>query len=221
MKGNAKKEIGVKYVSLFVIMFSIVCLNAKASLVLQKAPDFTAKAVMEDNSIEELTLSDYEGDYVVLFFYPYDFSFVCPTEIIAFDEAVKEFEKRDAQLIGISTDSEFVHFAWKTTFRDEGGIGHINYPLVADVDKSISKAYGVLHEGKAALRGLFIINRDGIVHHELVNDMDLGRKVDNVLNVLDGLQYIESHAKMCPANWEEGDDGIEANKESVIDHLNQ
>ena len=184
-----------------------------AHLVQTKAPDFTAQAVMPDGSFKEIKLSDYRGKYVVLFFYPLDFTFVCPTEIIAFSDAIEEFEKRNVQVLGASVDSHFSHFAWRNTPRTAGGIGQVKYPLVADLDKKISESYGVLLEGGVALRGLFLIDKDGIVRHELINDLPLGRNVDEALRVVDALQFHEEHGEVCPANWRKGEKSMKADPE--------
>ncbi len=190
-----------------------------STLVTKEAPDFTAQAVMPDNSFAEMTLSSYRGKYVVLFFYPLDFTFVCPSEIIAFDKAVSKFEEKNAQVIGVSVDSHFTHLAWKNTPRDQGGIGPVQYPLVADLAKNISRDYGVLLEGGVALRGLFLIDKEGIVRHALVNDLPLGRNVDEALRVLDALQYTEKHGEVCPANWREGEAAMQPTAEGVADYL--
>ncbi|MFH1922885.1 MAG: peroxiredoxin [Planctomycetota bacterium] len=190
-----------------------------STLVTREAPDFSAQAVMPDNSFAELTLSSYRGRYVVLFFYPLDFTFVCPSEIIAFDKAVSRFEEKNAQLIGVSVDSHFTHLAWKNTPRNQGGIGPIHYPLVADLDKSISRDYGVLLDGGIALRGLFLIDKEGVVRHALVNDLPLGRNVDEALRVLDALRYTEEHGEVCPANWRNGEDAMKPTAEGVADYL--
>lgn len=173
-------------------------------LVQKAAPDFQAQAVMPDGSFKQIKLSDYRGQYVVLFFYPLDFTFVCPTEIIAFSDRTGEFAKRNVQLIGASVDSHYSHFAWRNTPRDQGGIGQIEYPLVADINKKISSDYGVLLEGGVALRGLFLIDKEGIVRHQVVNDLPLGRSVDEVLRMVDALQYFEKNGEVCPADWKEG-----------------
>jgi len=188
-------------------------------LVTREAPDFTAQAVMPDNSFAELTLSSYRGKYVVLFFYPLDFTFVCPSEIIAFDKALSKFQERDAEVIGVSVDSHFTHLAWKSTPRDQGGIGKISYPLVADLSKNISKAYGVLLAEEVALRGLFLIDKQGIVRHALVNDLPLGRNVDEALRVLDALRFTEQHGEVCPANWREGEEAMKPTAEGVAEYL--
>jgi alkyl hydroperoxide reductase subunit AhpC len=173
-------------------------------LVAQQAPEFKAQAVMPDGSFEEISLSDYRGKYVVLFFYPLDFTFVCPTEIIAFSERAAEFEALGAQVIGVSIDSHFSHLAWRNTPRSEGGIGEIAYPLVADLDKKIAEAYDVLLDAGIALRGLFLIDKDGVVQHQVVNNLPLGRSVDEALRMVKALQFFEANGEVCPANWQEG-----------------
>jgi len=190
-----------------------------SSLVTKSAPDFTAQAVMGDNSFSELKLSDYRGKYVVLFFYPLDFTFVCPSEIIAFDKALDKFNTRNAMVVGVSVDSHFTHLAWKNTPVDQGGIGQVKYPLVADLNKNISRDYGVLVDDAVALRGLFLIDKDGIVRHQLVNDLGLGRNVDEALRMPDALQFTEKHGEVCPANWREGDEGMKPTAEGVAEYL--
>jgi alkyl hydroperoxide reductase subunit AhpC len=175
-----------------------------AVLVTQPAPDFTAQAVMPDGSFKQVSLSDYKGKHVVLFFYPLDFTFVCPTEIIAFSDKAAEFEKLGVQLLGISVDSHFTHLAWRNLPRAEGGLGQIEYPLIADLNKEISKSYDVLLAGGIALRGLFLIDKAGIVKHQVVNDLPLGRSVDEALRMVQALQFVETHGEVCPANWHEG-----------------
>lgn len=183
------------------------------------APDFTAKAVMPDNSIEDLTLSSLRGKYVVLFFYPLDFTFVCPSEIIAFDKKLDEFAARGTQVIGVSVDSEYTHLAWKNTPRDQGGIGMVNFPMVADLDKSIARSYDVLFNESIALRGLFLIDREGVVRHQLVNDLPLGRSVDEAIRMVDALQHFEQHGEVCPANWKPGEEAMTATAEGVAAYL--
>ncbi len=191
-----------------------------STLVTKEAPDFVAQAVMADNSFAELKLSDYRGKYVVLFFYPLDFTFVCPSEIIAFDACLSRFEKKNTAVIGVSVDSHFTHLAWKNTPRKEGGIGPVKYPLVSDLTKQISRDYGVLLEGAGiALRGLFIIDKSGVVRHALVNDLPLGRSVDEALRVLDALQFCEEHGEVCPANWHEGEEAMKPTAEGVATYL--
>jgi peroxiredoxin (alkyl hydroperoxide reductase subunit C) len=190
-----------------------------STLVTKEAPDFTAQAVFPDNSFAELSLSSYRGKYVVLFFYPLDFTFVCPSEIIAFDKAVEQFQQKNTQVIGVSVDSHFTHLAWKNTPRDQGGIGQVKYPLVADLSKKISEEYGVLFGGEVALRGLFLIDREGIVRHALVNDLPLGRNVDEALRLVDALQFTEEHGEVCPANWREGEEAMKPTADGVAEYL--
>jgi peroxiredoxin 2/4 len=190
-----------------------------SSLVTKEAPDFTAQAVNPDNSISDFTLSSLRGKYVVLFFYPLDFTFVCPSEIIAFDKKVKEFADRNAQLVGVSVDSQYTHYAWRQTPPEKGGIGQISYPLVADLDKSIARDYGVLADEAVALRGLFLIDTKGVVRHQLVNDLPLGRSVDEAIRVLDALQFVEEHGDVCPANWKQGEEAMTPTAEGVADYL--
>lgn len=189
------------------------------TLVTKQAPDFTAQAVQPDNSFAELKLSSYRGRYVVLFFYPLDFTFVCPSEIIAFDAALAEFAKRNAQVIGCSVDSHFTHLAWKNTPRKQGGIGPIKYPLVADLNKQIARDYGVLLDAGIALRGLFLIDKQGVVRHALINDLPIGRSVEEALRVLDALQFHEEHGDVCPANWHKGEEAMKPTAEGVASYL--
>jgi alkyl hydroperoxide reductase subunit AhpC len=177
-------------------------------LVSREAPNFKATAVMPDGSFKEISLADYRGKYVLLFFWPLDFTFVCPTEIIAFSDRADEFEKLGVQILGCSIDSHYTHLAWRNTPRKAGGIGEVKYPLIADLDKKISEAYGVLQPSGVALRGLFLIDKEGIVRHEVVNDLPLGRSVDEALRVVKAWQYYEQHGEVCPANWHEGDPTI-------------
>ncbi len=180
-------------------------------LVQQPAPDFKAQAVLPDGSFKQVSLSDYKGKYVILFFYPLDFTFVCPTEIIAFSDRAQEFEAAGVQLLGCSIDSHFSHLAWRNMPRTEGGLGDLQYPLVADLNKEIARSYGVLLPGGIALRGLFLIDKTGIVRHQVVNDLPLGRSVDEALRMVHALQYFETHGEVCPANWKAGARTIKAN----------
>lgn len=173
-------------------------------LVQQLAPDFKAQAVMPNKEFQEITLSQYRGKYVILFFWPLDFTFVCPTEIIAFSDRNEEFVKLGVQILGVSVDSHYTHLAWRNTPRTEGGLGEITYPLVSDLSKEISKAYDVLLPSGVALRGLFLIDKGGIVRHQLVNDLPIGRSVDEALRIVKALQYYEAHGEVCPADWKEG-----------------
>lgn len=180
-------------------------------LVTQQAPDFDVKAVKETQVIDSFKLSDYRGKYVVLFFYPLDFTFVCPTELHAFQEELAEFEKRNVQVVGASTDSHFSHLAWLNTPKAQGGIQGVQYPIIADFNKTVSRDYGVLLEGAGiALRGLFLIDKEGIVQHQLINNLPLGRSVDEVLRLVDALQFTEKYGEVCPANWSEGKKAMKA-----------
>lgn len=188
-------------------------------LVAKPAPDFTAQAVWPGDSFADLTFSSYRGKYVVLFFYPLDFTFVCPTEIVAFDKAIKEFEKRNAVVIGVSVDSHFTHLAWRQTPRNKGGIGAIGYPLVSDLDKNIARAYDVLFKDSMALRGLFLIDPKGMVRHQVVNDLPLGRSVPEVLRMIDALHFAETHGEVCPANWQEGREALAPTAKGIADYM--
>lgn len=189
-------------------------------LVTKQAPDFTATAVLPDNSMKpDFKLSDYRGKYVILFFYPLDFTFVCPSEILAFDRALEAFKAKNCEIIGVSIDSQFSHWAWKNTPINQGGIGNIQYPLVSDLDKSISRQYGVLLDAGMALRGTFLIDRDGIVRHAVVNDLPLGRNIDEALRMVDALQFHEQHGDVCPANWQEGKEAMTPTAAGVAEYL--
>ncbi len=189
-------------------------------LVTKEAPDFTATAAMPDGGFkEDFKLSDSRGKYVVLFFYPLDFTFVCPSELIAFDHRIAEFEKRNVQVIGCSVDSHFTHHAWKNTAIDEGGIGNVKYPLVADLTKSIARDYDVLLDEAVTLRGSFLIDKEGVVRHQVVNDLPLGRNIDEMLRTIDALQFTEEHGEVCPAGWKEGDKGMSPTAEGVASYL--
>jgi peroxiredoxin (alkyl hydroperoxide reductase subunit C) len=160
---------------------------------------------MPDGSFQEISLSEFRGKkHVILFFYPLDFTFVCPTEIIAFSDRTAEFEQLGVQILGCSVDSHYTHLAWRNVPRSQGGLGQINYPLVADLDKEIGKAYDVLLGAGISLRGLFLIDKQGLVRHQVVNDLPLGRSVDEALRMVKALQYFEQHGEVCPANWQEG-----------------
>ena len=191
-----------------------------STLVTKQAPDFTATAVMGDNSFkEDFKLSDFRGKYVILFFYPLDFTFVCPSEIIAFDKALASFQAKNCEVIGVSIDSQFTHWAWKNTPVNDGGIGNIQYPLVADLDKKISRQYGVLLDMGVALRGTFLIDREGVIRHAVINDLPLGRSIDEAMRMLDALEFHESHGDVCPANWKEGEEAMTPTAEGVADYL--
>ncbi|KAB0667127.1 peroxiredoxin [Oryzomonas japonica] len=191
-----------------------------ATLVTQQAPDFTADAVMPDNTFGQITLSSLKGKNVVLFFYPLDFTFVCPSEILAFNKKLDEFKKRNTEVIGVSIDSKFTHLAWKNTPVEDGGIGNIQYPLVSDLNKSIAREYGILFNESVALRGLFLIDTKGVIRHAVINDLPLGRNVAEALRMVDALQFVETHGdQVCPANWQEGDEAMKATEEGVASYL--
>jgi len=174
-----------------------------AAFVTKEAPDFTADAVVNEE-FKTVKLSDYRGKYVVLFFYPLDFTFVCPTEIIAYSDKVEEFRKRGAEVLGVSVDSKFSHLAWIRTSRADGGLGGLKFPLVSDITKKVSADYGVLLDGGVALRGTFLIDKNGILRHALVNDLPLGRNIDESIRMIDALHFFEQHGEVCPANWKPG-----------------
>lgn len=202
-------------------------------LVGKNAPDFTAKAVMPDSSIEEnFNLLNYlgikkdangkvvkKGKIGVLFFWPLDFTFVCPSEIIAFNNRLKEFKLRKTEVIGISVDSHFTHLAWKQTPVEKGGIGDVQFPMVADLTKSIARSYDVLLGDAVAFRGTFMIDGNGVVRHQVVNDLPLGRNVDEALRMVDALQFHEEYGEVCPAGWERGDEGMKADAAGVAKYL--
>ena len=208
-------------------------------LVTKSAPEFKTLAVMPDNSIQEVSLSDYKGKKVVLFFYPLDFTFVCPTELLAFDKRLGEFESRDTQVLGCSVDSRWAHLAWKNTDVNKGGIGNVKYPLLQDLDKSIARNYDVLVGaseayvesgdtaetttvgGGVALRGSFLIDEEGKIRHAVLNDLPLGRNIDEMLRMIDALSHHQKHGEVCPAGWKDGDDAMAESPEGVSSYLTE
>ena len=190
-------------------------------IVTNKAPDFTAAAVLGNNQIvEDFNLYENLGEKgAVLFFYPLDFTFVCPSELIAFDHRLQEFQDRGINVIGCSVDSQFSHFAWKETPINKGGIGQVQYPLVADLTKQIARDYDVLLGDSVALRGSFLIDADGTVRHAVVNDLPLGRNIDEMLRMIDAMLFTNEHGEVCPAGWQKGDEGMKADTEGVADYL--
>ncbi len=205
-------------------------------LVGKSAPSFSSKAVQGENIIENFSLDQYIGDkYVVLFFYPKDFTFVCPTELHRFQEEIEEFEKRGVQIVGCSTDTEFSHWAWLQTPRNKGGIHGVSYPIIADTNKTISNDYDVLageyvHDDEGnlsvegemvAYRGLFLIDKEGVVQHQIVNNMPLGRSIKECIRVIDALQHFEAHGEVCPMDWQKGDDAMTATHEGVSGYLSK
>lgn len=191
-------------------------------LVAKEAPDFVAPAVMPDGLINDnFKLSDLRGKYVVLFFWPLDFTFVCPTEIIAHHRRMEQFKARDVEVVGISIDSQFTHFAWRSTGVENGGIGEVDFPLVADVKHEIVRAYGIEHPDGVALRASFLIDKQGIVQHQVVNNLPLGRNVDEMIRVVDALQFTEQYGEVCPAGWNKGEEGMKPTAEGVADFLSK
>ena len=206
-------------------------------LVTKIAPDFTATTVMPDNSFKEITLSDYRGRKVVLFFYPLDFTFVWPSELIAFNNRIDEFEKRNVQVLGCSVDSQFSHLRWKEMDVNKGGIGNVKYPLVSDLDKSIARAYDVLLGatpatvlledeemdtsigGNVTMRGSFLIDEEGVIRHAVLNDLPLGRNIDEMLRMVDALAFHTEHGDVCPAGWQEGKTAMKASDEGMRQYM--
>ncbi len=190
-------------------------------LVTKKAPDFIATAVMADGQIkEDFNLYDNIGEKgAVLFFWPLDFTFVCPSEIIAFSKRVADFEERGIQVIGCSIDSEFSHFAWRETAIENGGIGRVKFPMVADITKQISRDYDVLFGDSVALRGSFLIDKDGTVRHAVINDLPLGRNIDEMIRMVDTMIFTNEHGEVCPAGWSKGDEGMKPSTEGVAEYL--
>ena len=192
-------------------------------LVTNQAPDFTATAVLADGSIvEDFNLFDNMGpNGAVLFFYPLDFTFVCPSELIAFSKRIEEFSSRGINVIGVSVDSQFSHHAWRETDVNNGGIGAVKYPLVADLSKQISKDYDVLFDNAIALRGSFLIDADKTVRHAVINDLPLGRNIDEMIRMVDTMLFTNEHGEVCPAGWQKGDDGMKATTEGVAEYLSE
>jgi peroxiredoxin (alkyl hydroperoxide reductase subunit C) len=189
-------------------------------LVAQQAPDFVAPAVLANGSMtESFRLSDLRGRYVMLFFWPLDFTFVCPSEIIAHDRRVEQFRERGVEIVGVSIDSQFTHFAWRSTPVEKGGIGPVRFPMVADVRHEIARAYGVEHPDGVALRASFLIDKEGVVQHQVVNNLPLGREVDEMLRVVDALQFTEEHGEVCPAGWRPGKAAMKPTAEGVAEFL--
>ena len=189
-------------------------------LVGKEAPDFTAAAVQGEQMIDEFKLSDHKGKYIVLFFYPLDFTFVCPTELHAFNEKLEEFKKRGVEVIAVSVDSQFSHYAWLNTPKAKGGIEGVKYPLVSDINKTISRDYDVLVDGQGvAYRGLFLIDKDFVVRHQVVNDLPLGRSVEETLRMVDALQFSDKYGEVCPADWHEGDKAMKPTLDGLEEYF--
>jgi len=192
-------------------------------LVGKKAPNFTAPAVMPNNSINETfnLEAHLKGKTGLLFFYPLDFTFVCPSEIIAFDHRVRAFKEKNVEVIAVSVDSHFTHLAWKNTSINDGGIGPVQFPMVADLTKSIARDYDVLINEAIALRGTFLIDKNFMVRHQVVNDLPLGRNIDEALRMVDALHYFEEHGEVCPAGWNKGAKGMKPSTEGVAEYLSK
>ncbi len=189
-------------------------------LVNKPAPKFEAAAVLPEGDIKEnFKLDDFKGKYVVLFFWPMDFTFVCPTEIIAHDKRLMDFKDRNVEIIGVSVDSQFTHHAWRETSVENGGIGKVKFPLVSDVKHEITQAYGVEHEDGVALRASFLIDKKGVVQHQVVNNLPIGRNIDEMLRVIDALQYNEKYGEVCPAGWKKGKKAIDPSPKGIADYL--
>lgn len=190
-------------------------------LVTKQAPDFTSAAVLADGTIvDDFNLKSHiKGKYAVVFFYPLDFTFVCPSEILAFDHRVENFKEMGVEVIGVSVDSQFTHNAWRNTPVNDGGLGPVKFPLVADVGGSIMDAFGIRHPANVALRASFLIDKDGVVRHQVVNDLPLGRNIDEMLRMVDALQFHEQNGEVCPAGWNKGDEGMKDTPEGVADYL--
>jgi peroxiredoxin 2/4 len=190
------------------------------SLVGKAAPHFTAKAAVKGRIVDEFSLREFLGKYILFFFYPLDFTFVCPTELHAFQERLKEFEKRNTQVIGCSIDSWFSHLAWLNTPKSKGGIEGVEYPLVSDINKSIARSYQVLKEDEGiAYRGLFLLDKQGIIRHQLVNDLPLGRSIEEALRMIDALIFFENNGEVCPANWKIGAKGMKPTAEGLVTYF--
>ena len=192
-----------------------------STLMGKPAPQFKAKAVQIDRILEDFSLNDFHGKYVLFFFYPLDFTFVCPTELHAFQERLADFKKRNAQVVACSVDSWYSHFAWLSVPKNKGGIQGVEYPIVSDLNKSIAKDYGVLKEDDGiAFRGLYLIDKQGVIRHQLINDLPLGRSVDEAIRMLDALIFHEKHGEVCPANWNNGDKAMEPTQEGLKNYYN-
>ena len=193
-------------------------------LVGKQAPDFTTAAVLGNGEIvSDFSLSNaIKGKYGLVFFYPLDFTFVCPSELIALDHRIPQFKEKNTEVIGVSIDSQFTHFAWRNTPVDKGGIGEVGFPMVADVQHEICRAYGVEHpQDGVAFRASFLIDKEGVVRHQTVNDLPLGRDVDDMIRVIDALQFHEQHGEVCPAGWQKGQEGMKADPKGVADYLSK
>lgn len=204
---------------LFLFTLAIFPAFASDLLVGKASPQFTAHAVVNGSIVENFSLNDLRGKYVVLLFYPLDFTFVCPTELHAFQERASAFGERNAQVVAVSVDSVYSHLAWLNTPVQSGGIEGISYPLVSDLDKSISQNFHVLNDDGIAYRGLFLIDREGVIRHQVVNDLPLGRNVDETLRMIDALQTHEAYGEVCPANWKKGEKTLKPTSEGLVEYF--
>ena len=199
-----------------------MCSSDLSVLVTQQAPDFTAAAVLADGTIvDEFTLSSLKGKKIMLFFYPLDFTFVCPSEILAHHHRVSQFAEKGVEVVGVSIDSQFTHNAWRNTAINDGGLGAVDFPLVADVNHAIMESYGVVHPAGVALRASFLIDENFDVRHQVVNDLPLGRNVDEMLRMVDALDFHTTHGEVCPAGWQKGDEGMKDTPDGVADYLSK
>jgi peroxiredoxin (alkyl hydroperoxide reductase subunit C) len=190
-------------------------------LVNKQAPNFTSAAVFGDGQINDFTLADLRGKYVVLFFWPMDFTFVCPSEIIAHHNRLEKFKALNVEVVGVSVDSQFTHYAWRNTPVEKGGIGEVGFTMVSDVKHEITRAYGIEHEDGVALRATFLIDREGVVQHQVVNNLPLGREVDEVIRLVEALQFTEENGEVCPAGWRPGQKGMKADSHGVSSYLGE
>lgn len=189
-------------------------------LVAKEAPDFTAAAAMPDGTISDIKLSNYRGKYVILFFWPLDFTFVCPTEIIAMDHRQPAFAELGVEVLGVSIDSQFTHHAWRNTPVGKGGIGPVKFPIIADVNHTITQSYGIEHpDANVAMRGTFLIDKNGVVQSQTVNNLPLGRNIDEHLRVVEALKFFEENGEVCPAGWNKGDSGMTPDADGVASYL--
>jgi peroxiredoxin (alkyl hydroperoxide reductase subunit C) len=212
----------MKIFAYWVLLLPLFSLPAESSVLVGKtAPGFSTQAVIQNQIVEDYSLEQLRGQYVVLYFYPLDFTFVCPTELHAFQERLADFEERNAQVIACSVDSPFSHLAWLNTSRLMGGIQGVTYPILSDLNKRIAQSYHVLHSDGVAYRGLYLIDREGVIRHQLVNDLPLGRSVDEALRLLDALISYEQIGEVCPANWNKGDATIKPTQEGLVDYFQQ
>lgn len=212
----------MKIFAYWILLLPLFSLRAESSVLVGKtAPNFSTHAVVQNQIVEDYCLEQLRGQYVILYFYPLDFTFVCPTELHAFQERLADFEERNTQVIACSVDSPFSHLAWLDTPQEMGGIQGVTYPILSDLNKSIAQSYHVLHPDGMAYRGLYLIDREGVIRHQLVNDLPLGRNVDEALRLLDALISYEQTEEVSPANWNKGDATMKPTQEGLVDYFQQ